>query len=404
MGSFNTTCAISKAPITPNQKVRVFFLVMDMHSYHYEKRSKGLFSLPQMGCQCYPWDTYKVIGYPALATYEDYNNYEFVDKDLEQLTLDAINEIYIPNTVQEGKKIEDYNEYHDYLNIDKISSMEELQNMEHSGALRVKSYHGTSILVKMAIIEDVFQKLIKPKKYNMDRNNYNKYYSIEEYIEKIYNKIKDNKSLMDSDDLNFNNLKKTIKEKTKDEKEYQEKLDMMLEFKMENIMSKIFEDPASYNRMIMSDNINKANSELKLKLIEAWATFQWTTRFMESYNLEYAPTITSGQCYDFKRHGKMLEELSEVISNMRDPYDEETVSLKTEKITKLSMSLKELNDKMRDWFSPQDKIYQDYLNVKKLMEENDVSYVDLEEDNEISKFFIDNEIIEVSKGIIYLEE
>lgn len=404
MGSFNTTCAISRAPITPNQKVRVFFLVMDTHSYHYDKRLKGLFSLPQMGSNSYPWSSFKVIGFPLLATYEDVNNYEFIDKDLEQLTLDAINEIYIPNTVQEGKEEKDYNEYHDYLNIDKISSMENLQDMEHSGSLRVKSYHGDSIIVKMAIIEDVFQKLIKPKRYNMNRDDYNKYYSMEEYVEEIYNKIKNSESLMELEDPIFENLKKTIKENSKNEKEYQDRLNMMLEFKMQNIMEKIFEYQAIYSRQIISNNINKANNELKLKLVEAWVIFQWTTEFMQSYNMEYSPAITSGQCYDFKRHGDMLDELSEIVSNIRDPYGEESVHLKTEKITKLSMSLKELDDKINDWFSPKEKNYQDYLKVKKIINENNISSVDLEDCNEVSKFLVDNRIIEISKGIIYFEE
>lgn len=403
MGSFNTTCAISRAPITPDQKVRVFFLVMDTHSYHYDKRTKGLFSLPQMGSKCYPWDNFKVIGLPLLGTYEDYNNYEFIDKDLEKLTLEAINEIYIPNTVQEGKEEEDYNEYHDYLNIEKISDMKELQDMEHSGALRVKSYHGTSIIVKMAIIEDVFQQIIKPTKYCMDRRNYKKYSSMDEYVQELYNKVKDQESLMKEADPAFDSLKEVLKEKAKSEKEYQERLEMMMDFKIENLLRKHFEEPAIYNDII-SKNLNTTSPELKMKMIEAWAVFKWIKNFMQSYNIEFNPAITSGQDYDFKRHGKMLEKLSEVVSNITPPYSDETVTLKSKKIEQLSISLQELEDKMNDWFEPQDQSYQEYVKVKKLIEEGNVTSVDLEEDNDISKFIIDNEILEISKGIIYLEE
>ncbi len=403
MGSFNTTCAISRAPITPEQKVRVFFLVMDTHSYHYNKREKGLFSLPQMGSNCYPWDNFKVIGFPLLATYEDCNNYKFIDKDLEKLTLEAINEIYIPNIVQEGKKEEDYNEYHDYLNIEKISNMEELQNIEHSGALRVKSYHGTSIIAKMAIIEDVFQEIIRPVKYCMDRRNYQKFSTMEEYVEEIYNKVKDQESLMKEEEPAFDSLKEVLKAKAKNEKEYQKSLEMMMGFKIENVLRKYFENPAIYNDII-SKKVNSSPPELKMKMVEAWAVFNWVTNFMQSYNMEYAPVITSGQDYDFKRHGKMLEKLSEVVSNIKPPYNDESVTLKSKKIERLSISLQELEDKINDWCSPQDKLYQDYVKIKKLIEDNNVDSFDLEADNDISKFFINNHIFEISKGIIYLEE
>ena len=100
----------------------------------------------------------------------------------------------------------------------------------------------------------------------------------------------------------------------------------------------------------------------------------------------------------------MLEKLSEVVSNITPPYSDETVTLKSKKIEQLSISLQELEDKINDWCNPQDRLYQEYLKVKKLIEEDSVTSVDLEDDNDISKFLIDNDILEISKGIIYLEE
>ena len=403
MGSFNTTCAISRAPITESQKVRVFFLVMDTHSYHYNKREKGLFSMPQMGSHCYPWDNYKVIGYPLLATYEDCNNYEFIDKDLERLTLEAINEIYIPNEVQEGKTIEDYNKYHDYMGIEKIENMKQLQDIEHSGSLRVKSYHGTSIIAKMAIIEDVFQELIKSCSYNMDRVNYKKFSTFEEYKQELWNKVKDPEELMKESDPTFDALKKIIKEKSKDKKEYEEKISRMMEFKIENVLRKMFEEQAVYNDVI-SYHLSQESMEVKERIIEAWVTFKWITNFMYAYNMEYAPAITSGQCYDFQDHARMLDKMSEIISNLRRPYDDETLKIKREKNQRLSISLKELEEKINDWYSPQDQTYQDYLKIKKLIENENIESVDLEGSCEVSQFLINNDLLEVSTGIIHLEK
>ena len=201
----------------------------------------------------------------------------------------------------------------------------------------------------------------------------------------------------------FDSLKEVLKEKAKSEKEYQERLEMMMDFKIENVLRKHFEEPANYND-IMSKNLNSASPELKMKIVEAWVVFKWIKNFMQSYNIEFNPAILSGQEYDFKRHGKMLEKLSEVVSNITPPYSDETVTLKSKKIEQLSISLQELEDKINDWCNPQDRLYQEYLKVKKLIEEDSVTSVDLEDDNDISKFLIDNDILEISKGIIYLEE
>ena len=77
----------------------------------------------------------------------------------------------------------------------------------------------------------------------------------------------------------------------------------------------------------MSKNLNSASPELKMKIVEAWVVFKWIKNFMQSYNIEFNPAILSGQEYDFKRHGKMLEKLSEVVSNITPPYSDETVTL-----------------------------------------------------------------------------
>jgi len=163
MGSFNTTCAVSKAPILDGQKVRVFFLLMNTSTFHYHKKI-GQFKSSLMGSSCYPWDHFQIVGYPMLATYNDYNRYVFDDSDMENLNLKIINKLYNKNIIAEDKSINDYNSSHDYMNIEKIENMHQLQEMEHSGSLRVKTCHGVSAIAKMAIHEDIYQQLILGKK------------------------------------------------------------------------------------------------------------------------------------------------------------------------------------------------------------------------------------------------
>src|ERR1044071_4618706 len=111
MGSFNTTCAISHAPIRPNDKVRLFFLASQT-GYSVDSRK----SILSIGCQCYPWDDFQVIGGISLeATYEDYNSYSFDEKSIfAQLILNQIKKNYSENVSIEGKE---YNPYHDHMDV-----------------------------------------------------------------------------------------------------------------------------------------------------------------------------------------------------------------------------------------------------------------------------------------------
>ena len=85
-----------------------------------------------------------------------------------------------------------YNEIHDHLNIEKIENIDKLQEMEGSRALRVKTFAGTSIVTKMAIHEDIFQKLILKSNYKIKFNEKEKTFdeAFNYYKEQLNNNLK----------------------------------------------------------------------------------------------------------------------------------------------------------------------------------------------------------------------
>lgn len=380
MGSFNTTCAVSKAPIRRGQKARVFFLIMNTSEHHYTLSQKGLFSTILQGFQCYPWDSFKVIGYPLVGSYQDYNQYEFEDKYLEDLTLSIINKFYIPNTIQEGKTEKDYNAYHDYLNIDKISDMKQLQDMEHSGALRVRSPHGVSIIAKMAIHEEVFQQLIKTSIFEFNIVEYGLKYSQDEYL----------KYLLDT----LNNKEQLLKNSTEEDADFQN-------FLIKDKLNQIFKHDGlvqEYPNLIISCG-DKDNKE---KLLQSHVDFIWTANFFQQYNFEFLPVYSSGQnIYD---HADMLKSLSHIVENLTNDYDEEeTITLHKEITEKISISLTELDEKINLWFDGEEPL-SDYANFINEIRNNNIEFINLDEENLLTAFLFDYNLIKITKGILYLNK
>lgn len=380
MGSFNTTCAVSKAPIRRGQKARVFFLIMNTFEHHYNLSQKGLFSSILQGFQCYPWDSFKVIGYPLVGSYQDYNQYEFEDKYLEDLTLSIINKFYIPNTIQEGKTEKDYNTYHDHLNIDQISDMKQLQDMEHSGALRVKSPHGVSIIAKMAIHEEVFQQLIKTSIFEFNIVEYGLKYSQDEYL----------KYLLDT----LNNKEQLLKNSTEEDADFQN-------FLIKDKLNQIFKHEGlvqEYPNLIIScvDNDNKE------KLLQSHVDFIWTANFFQQYNFEFIPVYSSGQnIYD---HADMLKSLSHIVENLTNDYnEEETITLHKEITEKISISLTELDEKFNLWFDGEEPL-SDYANFINEIRNNNIEFINLDEENLLTEFLFDYNLIKIRKGILYLNK
>ncbi|QNJ54828.1 hypothetical protein vBValMR10Z_288 [Vibrio phage vB_ValM_R10Z] len=374
MGSFNTTCAISRTPILEGQKARVFFLVMDTFDQHYNLRSKSLYSNVLMGSKCYPWDTFKVIGYPLLAKYADYNNYEFEDADMESLTLKAINNIYMPNRVPEGKSLDDYNEYHDYMEIDEIEDMNQLQDMEHSGALRVKTCHGVSLIAKMAIHEEIYQQMILDGTYTTgwgeDAKTYTFTEEVDEFVAKYSKSTSDLEMISARGRLQIERARIELeKDDTKTEEEKKEIIDSLIELQVDMVK---FDTQFERSEWLTETHpiVDMKENDFGQKIAEAYIGGKWTSRFFLANNLEFMPAMTSGQCHDMCADAERLRKMADIIEDLQpDWYFEESVQLKVERTTRLTLRREDLHEKFSDWYDEDDQEYQDYLAAVEYMNE-----------------------------------
>lgn len=377
MGSFNTTCVVSKSPIVPNQKVRVFFLVMDSSSIHYDKREKDQFSNILMGSSCYPWDNFQVVGYPLLATYDDYNRYVFDDKEMEALTLKTINKIYKPNRIAEGKTTKDYNSCHDYLDVETLDDMKQLQDIEHSGALRVKTPHGESIIAKMAIHEEIYQELILKGKFNSLNDDQTEYirFTYESYVSSLTDKYlnpKKTEPVLNAFEKEFiESIRKDFDEKIGKEdkngkiitKDHADKVIArhIESFSEREVFSSVERDKWLSSTYPLKD-IKK--NDFKEKIIQAWTGLKLTADWFQSNNMEFLPVVTSGQCFDYDDTSNTLVKISNIVKGLApDHWHEEELKLESEWSEKIVLPLSEIELKFSDWFLKTDDEFKEYLRV-----------------------------------------
>lgn len=377
MGSFNTTCAISRSEIKPYQKAYVFFLIYDAFSSHYNLREKNFFSNSFSGSSCHPESHFKIIGYPLLGTYYDYNQYLFKDKELEQLTLNSIKEIYIPNKKTEG--LNNYNTSHDFLNIPDIHDMKQLQEMEHFGSLRVKSYHGVSFVSKMAIHQDIYEKLIlnhKEKSPYLLKNNFEEislsnlysYFSIKEPINiksefESLNIFEKNMILMREKYL-YSNIGKQcpkgniitedyiLKEK---EKEITQIVHRPFNDDKLTELFRFLYSTSNYNRDV---EINLSMREkITQKISEMYIFNLWLT----ANNVEILPSMISNPDYDHETHVDNLLSIAAFTHGRTSYFDEESIphSRSLEVIKKINISVTDIEKTLLSWFEISEDTYPD---------------------------------------------
>lgn len=371
MGSFNTTCAISHSAITPGDKVRLFFLAsQDGYS---EDAQKNILSI---GCQCYPWDDFKVIGGISLeATYEDYNSYSFDEKSIfSQLILSQIKENYLENVSVEGKE---YNSYHDHMDVN-VNDLdwEKILNMIHSGRLYLKGYgRGVNPAVAMmAIHESVYNVMMKEtyEKYKCDTDNYKDAYYVTVGFEDA---LKENieKYEVKEDDDSWKNLYKHFKNDIKDGKMTEAEA-----IQQSKIMAKIYNqmdrDPdcnfVFQSRSIIQSLRHFSDKILKLKnteneieineysdrdLIKKHTESIYFNGRMMIHNFMYRPLMTSGQEYDHIADGIFWQKVSNELLTKTDSYEEDE-HVVTRKLSKQwqEINLSDILERFEEWFEDED--------------------------------------------------
>lgn len=380
MGSFNTTCAISHAPIREGDKVRLFFLASE--SYRHNTEDAEQFSISK-GCQCYPHDDFKVIGGVALeATYADYNNYEFDEDSIPaQFILNDIRENYSENIPVDGV---DYNEYHDHMSV----SVNELDwqkvlDMIHSGRLFLNGYTKRKAFVAtMAVHESVFDVLMYKSitNYDFDKKDYVTK-TLDEYVSELINKFLEKKSGKVPQEY-IDRAQKIYEKHFEDAAGNAEEISKlqlkMMDFAAE--MAEIWSDRddensrggsrdfvwhgenpfnqmTKFGKKIVLEDSDEDNPEYYQVTDEDVAYIAKLTAETEYFNVGmvvnnfmYRPIMTSGQEHDFPAHAAMLRKLADAIDDIPSPWSEEHLPVNIHRQQWQEITMTDIERQYNEWY------------------------------------------------------
>lgn len=396
MGSFNTTCAISHAPIREGDKVRLFFLASDAHSYPVDLLRTSI----SKGCQCYVWDDFKVIGGISLeATYSDYNTYSFDEDSLFARYIRwIIRGNYSMNVSEEGKE---YNPYHDHMDVPKEDlTWEKIFDMQHSGRLFLTGYGSGHLpfVGIMAIHESVYQIMLNesyevytgyPEGVSWN-SGYHPYKTVnfesclKEHLEEDdEEKVREHaKYYADAFDHLVEEGKCTREEA---DVKVLEMARRMLESRSENRVEYAFTRgsiPFAQMRDLFNANQDKDLGGVTMEDIKAKAYegmfFTWR---MDAHNIMYRPHATSGQEHDLVADGIFWQKVGAAIGSIGSSWEEDE-HIVTRKFSKSwqEITVSEIQERMNDWFEPHEELYVEFQEkFDELMKDKDVVVVSPEE-------------------------
>lgn len=366
MGSFNTTCAISRATILQGNDVRLFYVVS-------EGKSMG------KGCECYPWDNFKLIGGVGIpAKYADYNNYEFDENSLfARYIHDQIKSEYSENVSVEGKE---YNPYHDHMNV-KVEDLtwQKIQDMIHSGRLFLHDFQGEKCFVAaFAIHESVYQVMIESKK------------NIDEQLKKVMESYSDMVGFRETAEKNKARLAADVESgKITPEQQAdianQIALESMkqlnankIKFCMAGQATSNVGGPQLHRDIIAfakSNGFDKAEKEIFRSLLETESLLN--TMYVQ--NVMIRPVMTSGQCGEPKDSAVFLRKLANAVENIKDRWaDEYGVKVEVCKESKEWQQVK-LSDIKCEWAETLDIDDEEYAYLCEIIEGKDKLIISPEE-------------------------
>lgn len=366
MGSFNTTCAISRATILEGNDVRLFYVV-----------SEGV-SIGK-GCECYPWDNFKLIGGVGIpAKYADYNNYEFDENSLfARYIHDQIKSEYSENISVEGKE---YNPYHDHMDVNvKDLTWQKIQDMIHSGRLFLNGYQGEKCFVaSFAIHESVYQVMIESKesideKLKEIMGSYNDMVGFREAAEK-------NKARLAED---FESGKITYEQQTDIANQIAfESMKQLnankIKFGMAGQATSNVGGPQLHRDIIAfakSNGFDKAEKEIFRALLET----ENMLNTMYVQNVMIRPVMTSGQCGEPKDSAIFLRKLANAVENIKSKWhDEYGVQVEVCKESKAWQQVK-LSDIKTEWEETLDIEDEEYAYLCEIIEGKDKLIISPEE-------------------------
>lgn len=347
MGSFNTTCAISKSPIREGDKVRLFFLVSKaFFNPYFDPKRDSVYA----DAGCYSHDNFKVIGGISLpATYEDYNTYSFEDTVLSDYILDWIKNNYAENVPVKGVE---YNVYHDHMSV-KVEDLdwEKVQDMIHSGRLFTKGFGGNyPFVTKMEVHESVYQVMLQDQStiFVCDDSDDGYHYAPYNFDIALAAALEKHKNTNNTDELNKLYEKNLVVfsdmfdgEDMSEEQKSEEVRKIAMTFSKMELELPSTENDFSHTFVQNQTNIVKEISryahENNIEYDEEFVVREdaegvFFNTVMERYHLMYAPHMTSGQDVELSADALFHQRIAGALNSIPNQWEDDYVN--TEKFTK----------------------------------------------------------------------
>lgn len=347
MGSFNATCAVSRAPISPGSAVRLFYICSNNRTGKLYQRDPDESydtsnDLMHRGLGCYIYDNFKIVGVPIKATYDDYGLYSASEDDLYvKYNLDCIRNMYakleLPADATYVRSKERYEIEAELL------SFEDITDMIREGILYIEAGpEGKQFVGNFAILEEVYQVLLKSEVNIYDDTLVdNKFinYNLENYIA-FKNRILDNneaelqsklKTYRELYDKLIGTVQKdgTVLTAENAEEQAYSMATIMRDYdspyRHEYSKNGTF-DPTKVQKFFERDTGTFMDAKALTEVMNQYYENSFALMVLMRYNIELIPAITSGQEYDTLDHGSLLVKIGEALVNKSITENEDSAS------------------------------------------------------------------------------
>lgn len=309
MGSFNTTCSVSRLPIGIGDEVKIFFLIKNPYSDNIH---------------CYANNAWNLFGIPLDAIYDDYGTYKLVENEKNLKIWEAYAREFSKRIleVEQGP-----NRYHDCpVSRDNIT-FDTIQNAIWEGRAKlVHKFLGDEpmdlpiriMAVHKVVYDSISEefeswrgKIILEDKVNQLKGDFRfPYYLNSDEFLKTYNEEDD--KWYDADDELTEEGKKLLR----------------LKNELEWIIDGITITPKIYEEIGIHLSTNMGIYNLMEYTCSEYAEF--ATELIQKYlfecnmtmlNVDYAPAMTSGQEYHFMKHISFHETIIDLAKKLHESHD-----------------------------------------------------------------------------------
>lgn len=324
MGSFNSVCGVSRTPIRPGDKVRLFFIVSNF-GIHNKKHDQGNLvrnRLAHRGLGSCTYDHFTVLGYPMKVTYDDSGAYNFCESDpIVKYNMGIIRKNYI--MVQQSEHEDE--KYFDHFDIPVEDITPDVVNdMVRDGALYVSNYPSSYCFVQFfPVLEDVYELLLEGTVNFYARKGFQDL-TLEQYYEYRY-EIR-NKTIMEYN-AEFDKLLEERQHEIGAVDSNGNVTSAEYIYTMAEIQARLSTDMYELDRK--NDwSYQNSTDYTDITSIPDIINYHYETSFairkMNKYNIEMVPTMTAGQEQEVHEHAAFLSRVGQMLYTRQIKEDERT--------------------------------------------------------------------------------